>query len=39
MIRLASIWKHYDEGGFALQGVDLHVNRGEVVFITGTFPK
>ncbi|MDA0999110.1 MAG: cell division ATP-binding protein FtsE [bacterium] len=35
MIRLASVWKQYDEGGFALQGVELHIQRGEFVFITG----
>ncbi|MBI3128827.1 MAG: cell division ATP-binding protein FtsE [Candidatus Tectomicrobia bacterium] len=35
MIRLTGVWKRYEEGGFALQEMSLHVPRGEFVFITG----
>ncbi len=35
MIRLTEVWKRYEEGGFALQEVGLHIPRGEFVFITG----
>jgi cell division transport system ATP-binding protein len=35
MIRIAGIWKRYDDGHYVLQNVDLQVRRGEFVFITG----
>jgi cell division transport system ATP-binding protein len=35
MIRLIGVWKRYEEGGFALQEMNLHIPRGEFVFITG----
>ena len=35
MIRIAGIWKRYDDGRYVLQNVDLQVRRGEFVFITG----
>ena len=35
MIRLLSVWKRYEEGGFALPELNLHIPRGEFVFITG----
>ena len=35
MIRMADVSKTYDEGGFALQEVSLHIQQGEFVFITG----
>jgi len=35
MIRLVSVWKRYDDGGFALQDVNLNVPSGRFVFITG----
>ena len=35
MIRMADVSKRYEEGGFALQEVNLHIQQGEFVFITG----
>ena len=35
MIRMAGVWKHYEEGRYVLQNIDIHVRRGEFVFITG----
>ena len=35
MVRLAGVCKRYDDGRFVLQKIDLHVQRGEFVFITG----
>ncbi|OGL61050.1 MAG: cell division ATP-binding protein FtsE [Candidatus Tectomicrobia bacterium RIFCSPLOWO2_12_FULL_69_37] len=35
MIRLIGVWKRYEEGGFALQEMNLHIPRGEFIFITG----
>ncbi len=35
MVRIAGVWKRYDDGRYVLQNVDLQVRRGEFVFITG----
>ncbi len=35
MIRLTSVYKEYPRSGTALRDVTLHVNKGELVFLTG----
>ena len=35
MIQLSSVSKEYPQTGFALRGVNLHVRKGEFLFITG----